>query len=327
MRRREFITILGGAATVWPLATRAQQVEKVWRIGVLEAISQEPNAANFGALRGGLQQLGYVEGHNFVFDYRSADGRAERFPGLAAELVRRKVDVIVTRGTPAVQAAKNATATIPVVMAASGDPLGTGVIAGLARPGGNVTGLSAFTRELIGKRLELLREVVPSIARLAFLSNYGNPVARTQWEEMSLAASKLRFEPILIDVRKPEDMERAFESVVAHQADALVIGNDTVTHTNRSLVVALAAKHRLAAMYAAREFVHEGGLMTYSVSYPDLYRRAASFIDKIFKGAKPADLPIEQPTKFDLVVNLKTAKGLGLKIPETFLLRADEVIE
>ena len=326
MKRREFITLLGGAAT-WPLAARAQQARKVWRIGVLEAISPEPNAANFDALRGGLRQLGYVEGHNLVFDYRSADGRTERFPGLAAELVRRKVDLIVTRGTPAVQAAKNATATIPVVMAASGDPLGTGVVAGLARPGANVTGLSAFTRELLGKRLELLKEAVPGIARLAFLSNFGNPVARTQWEEMSSAASKLRFEPILIDVRKPEDMERAFEAAVAQRADALVVGNDTVTHTNRRLVVELAAKHRLAAMYAASEFVHEGGLVTYSVSYPDLYRRAATFIDKIFKGAEPADLPIEQPTKFDLVVNLKTAKGLGLKIPESFLMRADEVIE
>jgi putative ABC transport system substrate-binding protein len=327
VKRRDFIVLIGATAG-WPLAARAQQAGRLWRIGVLEMISPVANAPNFNALLAGLRELGYVEGQNLVIDYRSADGRPERFPGFAAELVRLKVDVIVTRGTPAVQAAKNATATIPVVMAASGDPLGTGVITELARPDANVTGLSAFTRELLGKRLELLREVVPRIARVAFLSNLSNPVARTQWEEMSSAASKLRFDPILVDVRRPEDVEGGFETAVVQRADAVIIGNDTVTHANPRHIVELAAKHRLPAMYLSSQFVYEGGLMTYSVSYPDLYRRAAIYIDKIFKGAKPADLPIEQPSKFELIVNLKAAKALGLKIPESFLLlRADEVIE
>jgi putative tryptophan/tyrosine transport system substrate-binding protein len=322
-KRREFIGLLGGAAG-WPFAVGAQQESKVWRMGVLEAIPSTQNAANFEALRNGLRALGYVEGQNLVIDYRSADGRTERFSDLAAELVRRNVDVIVTRGTPAVQAAKEATVTIPVVMAASGDPLGVGVVAGLARPGTNVTGLSAFTRELLGKRLELLKEAVPGLARPALLNN---PVARMAWEEISSAASKLRIEPILADVRKPEDMERAFETAVKQRADALIVANDTVTQSNRQLVVGLAAKHRLPATYAASEFAYEGGLMAYSVSYPDLYRRAAIFVDKIFKGAKPADLPVEQPTKFELVVNVKTAKALGLEIPPTLLALADEVIE
>jgi putative tryptophan/tyrosine transport system substrate-binding protein len=326
IRRREFITLLGGTAAAWPVAARAQQAGKVWRIGLLENIPSTQNAANLNALRNGLRAHGYIEGQNLGIDYRSADGRNERFSELAGELVRRNVDVIVTRGTPAVQAAKDATAMIPVVMAASGDPLGVGVVAGLAQPGTNVTGLSAFTRELLAKRLEVLKDAIPSLARPAFLSNFDNPVAQMGWEEMSLAASKLHFEPILADVRKPEDLARAFETTVAQRADALVVVNDTVTQSNRGLVVGLAAKHRLPATYAASEFAHEGGLMAYSVSYPDLYRRAATFIDKIFKGARPADLPVEQPTKFELVINLKTAKALGLEIPPMLLARADEVI-
>jgi ABC-type uncharacterized transport system substrate-binding protein len=326
IERRKFLATLGGAAA-WPLAVGAQQESKVWRMGVLEAIPSTQNAANFEALRNGLRALGYVEGQNLVIDYRSADGRTERFSELAAELVRRNVDVIVTRGTPAVQAAKDATVTIPVVMAASGDPLGVGVVAGLARPGTNVTGLSAFTRELLAKRLELLKEAIPGLARPALLTNFDNPIARMAWDEMSLAASKLRIEPILADVRKPEDIERAFETALKQWADALVVANDTVTQSNRQLVVGLATKHRLPATYAASEFAYEGGLMAYSVSYPDLYRRAAIFVDKIFKGAKPADLPVEQPTKFELVINLKTAKALGLEVPPTLLARADEVIE
>jgi putative tryptophan/tyrosine transport system substrate-binding protein len=327
MQRREFITLLGGAVVVWPLAARAQQAGKTYRIGILETTSPALNARNLAALRQGLQELGYVEGQNLIIEYRSANGRIERFPELAAELVRLKVDVIVTRGTPAVQAAKNATATIPVVMAASGDPLGTGVVAGLPRPGKNVTGLSAFTIELLGKQVELLREVVPGIKRIAFLHNLENPVARTQWEAIKIANRSLSIEPLLLDVRRPEDLARAFDLAVAEHADALVVGNDTVTHANRSQVVELAAKHRLPAVYLAREIVDAGGLMTYGVSYPDLYHRAATFVDKILKGTKPADLPVEQPTKFELVFNLKTAKAIGLTIPESLLLRADEVIE
>jgi ABC-type uncharacterized transport system substrate-binding protein len=326
MKRREFLTLLGAAAA-WPLAARAQQAGKVWRIGVLEPTAAALNTINFDAFRQGLHEFGYVEGKNLAIDYRSADGRIERFPELAAELVRRNVDVIVTRGTPAVMAAKDASATIPIVMAASGDPLRTGVVAGLARPGGNVTGLSAFAVELLVKRVEILREAVPGLTRIGYLHNMGNPIAPRQWEELKAAAPSLGIEFRLLDVRKLDDLEPAFATATAERVHALVVGNDTVTHANRRHFVELAARHRLPAMYLSRELVDVGGLMTYGVSYPDLYRRAATFVDKIFKGARPSDLPIEQPVKFELVVNLKTAKALGLVISESFLLRADEVIE
>jgi putative ABC transport system substrate-binding protein len=327
MRRREFITLLGGAAVTLPLSARAQQSGRVYRIGVLEMSPAASNTANFDALRKGLRELGYVEGQNLVLEYRSVDGRPERFPQLAAELLRLNVDLIVTRGTPAVMAAKNATGTVPVVMAASGEPVGTGVVAGLARPGGNVTGLSAFTSELITKRLELMRETFADIRRIAFLQNMGNPVAPAQWEELKTTAPSLGFEAQVLDVREPEDIVRAFDTAFAQRIDAILVANDSVTFANRRQVVEFATKHRMIAMYHAREFVDAGGLMTYSVSYPDLYRRAATFVDKIFKGAKPADLPVEQPTKFELVVNVKAAKAIGLAIPESFLARADEVIE
>jgi ABC-type uncharacterized transport system substrate-binding protein len=326
MKRREFITLLGGAAA-WPLAARAQQAGRVYRIGVLETSPAASNAANFEALRKGLRELGYVEGQNLILDYRSADGRPERFPQLAAELLRLNVDLIVTRGTPAVMAAKNATGTIPLVMAASGEPVGTGVVAGLARPGGNVTGLSSLTSELDAKRLELMRETVASIRRIAFLQTMGNPVSPSRWEEFKTAALSLGLEAQLLDVREPQDIMRAFDTAIAQRADAILVAGDTVTSANRRQVVELAAKHRLPAMYTSTEFIEAGGLMAYGVNYPDLYRRAAIFVDKIFKGAKPADLPVEQPTKFDLVINLKAAKALGLEVPPTLLARADEVIE
>ena len=326
LKRREFITLLGGASA-WPLTARAQPSGRVYRIGVLETAPVASNAANFDALRKGLRELGYVEGQNLILYYRSVDGRPERFPQLAAELLRLNVDLIVTRGTPAVMAAKNATRTVPIVMAASGEPVAVGVVAGLAHPGGNVTGLSALTNELVAKRLELMRETVAGIRRIAFLQNIGNPIAPPQWEEFKTAASSLGLEAQLLDVRKPEDIARAFETAIAQRADVILVGNDTVTAANRRQVVELAAKHRLPAMYHAREFVDAGGLMTYSVSYPDLYRRAATFVDKIFKGARPADLPVEQPTKFKLVINLKTAKALGIEVPPGLPTRADEVIE
>jgi putative ABC transport system substrate-binding protein len=242
-------------------------------------------------------------------------------------LVRSKVDVIVTRGTPAVVAAKTATTTIPTVMAASGEPLASGVIAGLARPGGNVTGLSAFTNELIPKRIELLNEMISGLARIAFLQNMENPVAPSQWEELKTAALSLGIKPFLFDVRKSEDMTRAFETAHVERINALAVGNDTVTHANRWQIVELASQQRLPVIYATREFVDVGGLMAYAVNYSDLYRRAASYVDKIFKGAKPADLPVEQPTKFELIVNLKAARAIDLELPPTLLARADEVIE
>jgi putative ABC transport system substrate-binding protein len=273
-----------------------------------------------------MAALGYIEGQNLRVEYRSVDGRRERFPELATELLALGVDVIVTRGTPAVLAAKAATATVPIVMAASGGPLAAGVVGGLARPGGNVTGLSAATDELTAKRLELLTEVVPGLKKIAYLQDMANPIAPPQWQELTAAARSLGIEAQVLDIRKPEDVADAL-AVAARQRVALVVGNDTVTHVSRQELVALTGKYGLPAIYATREFVDAGGLISYAVNYSDLYRRAATFVDKIFKGAKPAELPVEQPTKFELVINLKTANALGLTIPPSLLARADEVIE
>ena len=327
MRLIGLAVILAVSLVLAPLAAEGQQAGKIYRIGMLETTSMALNAANLDAFRQGLRELGYVEGRNFMIEYRSADGRRERFPELATELVRLKVDVILTRGTPAVMAAKNATGTIPVVMAASGDPLLSGVVAGLARPGGNVTGLSAIVVEVTGKRLQLLREVVPGVSRIAVLFDMGNPNNALQWKETEIAAPSLGVQPQLLDVRKPGDFGGAFDAAIRQRAGAMVVGIDALTQANHRPIIDLAAKHRLPAIYASREFVDAGGLVAYGVSYPHLYHRAASFVDKILKGAKPADLPVEQPTKFELVINLKTAKALGLMIPQTILLQADHVIE
>ena len=324
MRRRDFITLLGGAAAAWPLAARAQQVGKIYRIGILEPIPAARNAANLDALRKGLRELGYVEGRNLVIEYRSADGRAERFPDLATELVRFKVDLIMTRGTPATNAAKNATETIPVVMAAM-RPLA--VVASLAQPKGNITGVTTFSTELTGKRIELLKELVPNLSRVALLHNMGNPAAPPEWEETKTAARSLGLQAELLDVRGQGDIGRAFERAARQHVDALLIGADGLTQMHQQTIVDSVARSRLPAAYPAREFVEAGGLIAYAVNYPDLYFRFASFVDKIFKGAKPGELPVEQPTKFELVINLTTAKALGLTIPQSVLLRADEVIQ
>ncbi len=249
-----------------PLAGEAQEPGKIYRIGMLETTSMALNAANLDAFRQGLRELGYVEGRNFMIEYRSADGRRERFPELATELVRLKVDVILTRGTPAVMAAKNATGTIPVVMAASGDPLLSGVVAGLARPGGNVTGLSAIVVEVTGKRLQLLREVVPGVSRIAVLLDMGNPNNALQWKETEIAAPSLGVQPQLLDVRKPGDFGGAFYSAIRQRAGAMVVGIDALTQANHRSIIDLAAKHRLPAIYASREFVDAGGLVAYGVS-------------------------------------------------------------
>ena len=325
-KRREFITLLGGTAA-WPLAARAQQAGKVHRIGVLETISTTLNVANFYALREGLRQLGYAEGQNLVIEYRSADGRDDRFPGLARELLALKVDVIVTRGTPAAKAVKNATSTVPVVMMASGDPVGVGLVTSLARPGGNITGLSAIVGELSPKRLELIREIVPGLARIAVLANTSNDAVRRDWARIETAARSLGVQSQLLDLRESDALGPTFDDASARRADALVVVIDAITQANQQRIVDLAMKHRLPAIYSSREFVDAGGLISYGVSYPDLYRRAAAYVDKILKGTKPADLPVEQPTKLELVINLKTAMALGLTVPPTLLARADEVIE
>jgi putative tryptophan/tyrosine transport system substrate-binding protein len=329
MRRREFIGLFGGAAASMLGGTSSvhSQAARVYRIGILETVPVELNVPNLAALRRGLREHGYVEGQNLRIEYRSAEGRADQFPDLAAELVRLGVDLIVTRGTPAARAAKAATATIPVVMAAIGEPLGVGVVASLAHPGGNVTGLSAFVTELSGKRIELLKETFPSIARVGLLQNMGNPVSPPQWEATQGAAKELGISVELFDVRSDQDIASAFAAIAARKVEALSVGIDALTQAKAKMIVDLAAEHKLLTAYPAREFVDVGGLLSYGASYPDLYFRAAGLIDKIFKGATPGDLPVEQPTKLELVINLKTAKALGLGIPPMLLARADEVIE
>jgi putative tryptophan/tyrosine transport system substrate-binding protein len=327
IERRTFMALVSAGLLAAPLAAEAQQAPKGHRIGLLETVPPSLNAANLDALRQGLKAFGYDEGENLIIEYRSADGRPERFPELAGELVRLRVDLIVTRGTPAALAAKHATGSIPIVMASSGDPVATGIVAGLARPGGNVTGLSADATEIEGKRLELLKQILPGASRIAGLFNMGNPVAPPQWKETERGARSLNLHVQLLDVRSPEDFRRAFDTASRQRTDALVVGLDTLFQAHRLSIVELAAKHRLPAIYQSREFVDAGGLIAYAVSYPHMYRRAASFVDRIFKGAQPGDLPIEQPTQFELVINLKTAKALGLTIPQSFLRRADEVIQ
>jgi len=322
-----------GLAVIWtigaalaPIAIEAQPADKVYRIGMLERTSAVINAANFEAFRQGLRALGYVEGKNLAIEYRSADGRDDRFRDLAAELVALKVDLILTRGTPAALAAKRATSGgIPVVITGVGDPIGQGIVASLARPGGNITGLSATVTEIYPKRVELLSELVPRATRIAVLFNMSNPAIPRQWLEVETAARALGLQAHLLDVRKVEDLRPAFDMATRQRAEALVVGLETLTLANAPLIVELAAKHRLPAMYASTEFV--GGLASYGVNYPDHYRRAATFVDKIFKGAKPADLPVEQPTKLELAINLKTARALGLAVPQTVLLQVDHMIE
>ena len=316
---------MGSGLLVAPLGAPAQQWGKVYRIGILEAIPATQNAANLNALRKGLRDLGYVEGRNLIIEYRSADGRAERFPELASELVRLKVDLIVTRGTPAAKATKSVTGTIPVVMATMGDP--RPIVASFAHPGGNITGVTTFSTELTAKRIELLKELVPNLSRVALLHNMGNPAAPPEWEEISTATRSLGLQAELLDVRGRGDLGRAFEVALRTHVDALIIGADGFTQMHQQAIVDSVARNRLPAAYPAREFVEAGGLIAYAVNYPDLYFRLASFADKVFKGAKPSEIPIEQPTKFELVINLKTAKALGLTVPQSLLLRADEVIK
>jgi ABC-type uncharacterized transport system substrate-binding protein len=304
-----------------PFHVEAAAPEKVYRIGMLERTPSAVNAANVDAFRQGLRDFGYVEGERFVIEYRSADGHDERFPALAAELISSKMDLIVTRGTPAALAAKQATSTIPVVITGVGDPVGQGLVASLAHPGTNVTGLSAAVTDVFPKRVELIRELVPKATRIAVLFNMSNPALPAQWREVAKAARALGVEPQLLDVQKAADIAPAFDTAVRRRADALVVGIDTVTQANQQLIVDLAARRRLPAIYASTEFT--GGLMSYGVNYPEMYRRAASFAHKILKGAKPADLPVEEPTTFELVINPTTARALGLTIPPALLLRAD----
>jgi len=327
MRRRKFITLLGGAAAGWPLAAPAQQQAKVPQIGFLGNSTAALEADLVGPFRDGLRDLGYEEGRNIVIEYRWAEGKYDRFPALIAELIALKVDVIVTAGTPAALAVKTATTSIPLVMVAVGDPVGTGLVASFARPGGNNTGLTSLAPELEGKRLELLREVVPKLSYIAVLWNPANAYMVTTEKEVQAAAKVLHMKVLSLGVRTPEELDTALATVLKEQPGALNVLADRLFLHNRARIVDFAAQHLLPGVHAYRELVVAGGLMSYGPSYADMHRRAAIYVDKILKGAKPADLPVQAPTKFELVINLKTAKALGLAVPPTLVALADEVIE
>jgi putative ABC transport system substrate-binding protein len=326
IRRRKFLATLGGAAAAWSLAAGAQQATKVPTIGILGSGIPATQGQWYAAFVQRLRELGWIDGRTVAIEYRWAEGRDERAAEIAAKFVQHKVDVIVTSATAGVVAAKQATSVIPIVFAAAGDPVGTGLVASLARPGGNVTGLSIQQTDLAGKRLELLREVIPGLRRLAMLVNVGNPLAVLDLGEVQAAARTFGLEVITLEIRRGEDITPAFEALKG-RAEALYVVIDPLVGTHRIRINTLVLAARLPTMHTLREGVEAGGLMSYGANLPDLFRRAADFVDKILRGAKPADLPVEQPTKFDLVINLTTAKVLGLEIPSTLLARADEVIE
>ena len=325
MRRRSFITLFGRAAA-WPIAARAQQAAKLPTIGFLVSGTPSSHGQWVAAFVQRLRELQWTEGRTVAIEYRWAEGRPELYNEIAAEFVRLKVDVIVTAGTPATAAAKQTTLVIPIVFVGAGDPVGTGLVATLARPDGNVTGLSSQQTDTTGKRLELLREVVPSLRRLAILANIDNPVAVSDMREVEAAASMLGLSVFTLKIRRSEGIASAFDALKG-RADALYVSTDPLMLTNRIRINTSALGVRVPAMYGSREYVEVGGLMSYGANYPVLFRRTADFVDKILRGANPADIPVEQPTKFDLVTNLTTAKALGLTIPEKVLALADEVIE
>jgi ABC-type uncharacterized transport system substrate-binding protein len=326
VHRRAFVA---GTLTLLaaPLTAHAQAPGKVPRVGYVFARVSSADQPLWDTARQGLRELGYVEGQNITLEIRWAEGRSERLPELVAELVRLKVDVLVVATTPGALAAKDATRTIPIVFVGVADPVESGLVASLARPGGNLTGLSLLNPEISGKRLELLKESLPTISRVAALTNPGNLIHVVFWRETHAAAKTLGLQLQPIKVRAPEDFEEAFRAAARGRADALLAFDDALTVGYRARLVALAAKYRLPTMYGFREFPDAGGLLSYGPNLLDLYRRTATYVDRILKGTKPGDLPIEQPTKFELVINLKTAKALGLTIPPSVLARADEVIQ
>jgi putative ABC transport system substrate-binding protein len=324
MRRRDFLTGIVVSSTV-PLTARAQQPGKLPTIGFLGA-SPSIESDRVAAFVQRLRELAWIDGRNLVIEYRWAEGRNERYAEAAAELVRLKVDIIVTVATPATLAAKQATTVIPIVFGAASDPIRTGLVESLARPGGNVTGLSNQISDTGGKKLEFMREIVPSLRQVAILANVGNPAAVLDMVEAQAAARKLGLEVTTSEIRRAADIAPAFDALKGH-ADALYVCTDPLVNTHRIRVNILALAARLPTIHSLREYVEAGGLMSYGPNIPDLLRRAADFVDKILHGARPADIPVEQPTKFDLVINLTTAKALGLTIPESLLARATEVIE
>src|SRR6266568_166213 len=326
MRRREFLGVLGGAAAVWPLAARAQQAGKLPTIGFLGALSPSESSSWVAAFLQRLRELGWIEGRNIAIEYRWAEGRSDRLAQFAAEFVQLKVDIITTWATAPALAAKQATSVIPIVFATAGDPVGTGLVASLARPSGNATGLSLQLKETAGKRLELLREVLPNLRRLAIMANVGAPAAVLDMVEIQETVRTLGLEVTTLEIRRAEDIAPAFEALKG-RAEALYVLLDPLLNLNRTRINSLALSARLPTMHGIRENVQAGGLMSYGPNFPTMFRRAADFVDKILRGAKPGEIPVEQPIKFDLIVNLTTAKALGLEIPPILLARADEVIE
>jgi ABC-type uncharacterized transport system substrate-binding protein len=325
VRRREFITLLGSAAA-WAVAARAQQAGKLPIIGLLGPTSAAAWVTTTNVFVSRLRQLGWIEGSTVAIEYRWAEGRYERFAEVAAEFVRLKVDVIVTAATAPVLAAKQATSVIPIVFV-SGDPVGSGLVASLARPGGNVTGSSLQQAELAPKRLEILREIAPSVRRLAIMGNVSSPLIAAEMREAQSTALRLGLEVGLLEIRQADDIPLAFKTALNDRADAVYVCADPLTGTNRLRIVSLAQAARLSTVFVEREFVEAGGLISYGPNTPDLFRRAAELVDKILRGTNPADIPVEQPTKFDLMINLKTAKVHGIDVPPALLARADEVIE
>ncbi len=325
MQRRSFITLFSGAAATWPFATRAQQPARTYRLGFLTTRSGP--AVDHRTLEVALADLGYREAHNLAIERRYAGGDLARLPALAAELVNAKVDVIVTETSPAALAAKQTTTTIPVVMATGGDAVRSGLVSSLARPGGNITGMTFIGTETVAKVFEVLHELNPKIRRVALLGNRAIVPERLSFDQLQATATPLGVEATFVDVPTLGGFEPAFDSMMKNSVDAITVANSAMFVERRDQIVGLAAKYKLLAGYGRREFVNAGGLVSYGTSFNDLFRRAALYVDKILKGAKPADLPVEQPTRFELVINLKVAKALGLTVPPTLLARADEVIE
>lgn len=324
--RRRLLTAFGLSLLAAPLTSFAQQQSKVCRIGFLEPSSRPPDGLPPTALRQGLAELGYVEGRNVVYEGRWAEAKVARLPELAAELVRLRVDAIVVRGGRTSEAAKHATSTIPIITAGAGDAVGSGLVASLSHPGGNLTGITDLAVELSAKRLEILKEVIPKATRIAVLWNADNPTMTLRYQQVEKAARVLRVAVRPLGVREPEDFDAAFSAMTRERPDALFMVADVLTLLNRKRVIEFAATHRIPAMYEVDSVVQDGGLMSYGPSIDDSFRRAAYYVDRILKGAKPGDLPMEQPTRFYLFVNLKTAKALGITIPQSILLRADKVI-
>ena len=326
INRRKLLIVIGAGALTMPFGSFAQQAAKVYRIGILGAETASGQARRLAGLRAGLLDLGYVEGRNIVIEYRWAEGNYDRLPDLAAELARLKVDVFVTLGIKAASAAKRATTSIPIVFPAAADPVASGLVASLARPGGNITGSAFFGPELMAKRLELLREAVPRITQVAVLLNPANPTFGPILRAMEIAAKELKLALQPFEVRAPNDLDSVFRAMTKRRVNAVVVQPDTMFTANAKAVADFAATNRLP-LAGDIELAEAGGLISYGPNFLDLFRHSAYFVDKILKGAKPVDLPVEQPTKFEIMVNLKTAKTLGIKIPQSILLRADEVIE